>query len=142
MLCVYVYIARPIETIMIMMPSGGSWKKVDRSDQSSTSTSSQGSRKWITSSSIDDHTATNSTIAPKFEQEDDEKKQLSSPSPTYNRCNNNTCCICSDHINYNHIGVIRVCADCHTTKTPLWRSGPTGPKVEYYIYTSILAFTN
>lgn len=24
---------------------------------------------------------------------------------------------------------IRVCSDCHTTKTPLWRSGPKGPKV-------------
>ncbi|KAL3332218.1 hypothetical protein AABB24_032687 [Solanum stoloniferum] len=23
---------------------------------------------------------------------------------------------------------IRVCTDCHTTKTPLWRSGPKGPK--------------
>lgn len=25
--------------------------------------------------------------------------------------------------------VIRVCSDCHTTTTPLWRSGPQGPKV-------------
>lgn len=25
--------------------------------------------------------------------------------------------------------VIRVCSDCNTTKTPLWRSGPRGPKV-------------
>ncbi|URE42403.1 hypothetical protein MUK42_25727 [Musa troglodytarum] len=25
-------------------------------------------------------------------------------------------------------GVIRVCSDCNTTKTPLWRSGPRGPK--------------
>ncbi|KAK6941381.1 Zinc finger, GATA-type [Dillenia turbinata] len=24
--------------------------------------------------------------------------------------------------------IIRVCADCNTTKTPLWRSGPRGPK--------------
>lgn len=24
--------------------------------------------------------------------------------------------------------VIRVCSDCHTTTTPLWRSGPQGPK--------------
>ncbi|XP_039122623.1 GATA transcription factor 23-like isoform X2 [Dioscorea cayenensis subsp. rotundata] len=24
--------------------------------------------------------------------------------------------------------VIRVCSDCRTTKTPLWRSGPQGPK--------------
>lgn len=26
-------------------------------------------------------------------------------------------------------GVIRFCSDCSTTKTPLWRSGPQGPKV-------------
>lgn len=26
---------------------------------------------------------------------------------------------------------IRVCSDCNTTKTPLWRSGPRGPKVIY-----------
>ncbi|KQJ94055.1 putative GATA transcription factor 22 [Brachypodium distachyon] len=26
------------------------------------------------------------------------------------------------------MGVIRVCSDCNTTKTPLWRSGPCGPK--------------
>lgn len=24
---------------------------------------------------------------------------------------------------------VRVCSDCNTTKTPLWRSGPCGPKV-------------
>ncbi|KAF5743051.1 hypothetical protein HS088_TW09G01113 [Tripterygium wilfordii] len=30
------------------------------------------------------------------------------------------------YINSNN--AIRVCTDCNTTKTPLWRSGPTGPK--------------
>lgn len=29
----------------------------------------------------------------------------------------------------NTTTTIRVCADCNTTKTPLWRSGPRGPKV-------------
>ncbi|PIN05739.1 hypothetical protein CDL12_21724 [Handroanthus impetiginosus] len=29
---------------------------------------------------------------------------------------------------YNCNSPVRVCADCHTTKTPLWRSGPKGPK--------------
>ncbi|KAG6411655.1 hypothetical protein SASPL_129739 [Salvia splendens] len=29
---------------------------------------------------------------------------------------------------YNCDATIRVCSDCHTTKTPLWRSGPKGPK--------------
>ncbi|KAL0426900.1 UNVERIFIED_CONTAM: putative GATA transcription factor 22 [Sesamum latifolium] len=28
----------------------------------------------------------------------------------------------------NNNSPIRVCADCNTTKTPLWRSGPKGPK--------------
>ncbi|RCV22618.1 hypothetical protein SETIT_4G234800v2 [Setaria italica] len=27
-----------------------------------------------------------------------------------------------------NLGVNRVCSDCNTTKTPLWRSGPCGPK--------------
>ncbi|KAJ9183572.1 hypothetical protein P3X46_007409 [Hevea brasiliensis] len=31
------------------------------------------------------------------------------------------------HTNNNYINV-RVCADCSTTTTPLWRSGPLGPK--------------
>lgn len=25
--------------------------------------------------------------------------------------------------------IVRVCSDCNTTKTPLWRGGPQGPKV-------------
>ncbi|URD89781.1 hypothetical protein MUK42_28051 [Musa troglodytarum] len=28
----------------------------------------------------------------------------------------------------NGNGIIRICSDCNTTKTPLWRSGPRGPK--------------
>lgn len=40
----------------------------------------------------------------------------------------------SDHLSsntssmYNGNPAVRVCADCNTTKTPLWRSGPKGPK--------------
>lgn len=26
-------------------------------------------------------------------------------------------------------GHVKTCADCGTTKTPLWRGGPAGPKV-------------
>lgn len=40
--------------------------------------------------------------------------QSSAYSPPSNKDNNNN--------------TIRVCADCNTTKTPLWRSGPIGPK--------------
>lgn len=48
---------------------------------------------------------------------------------------------------------IRVCSDCNTTKTPLWRSGPKGPKVwiqllqshflklYYFLCTSIFTST-
>ncbi|XP_028774227.1 GATA transcription factor 21 [Neltuma alba] len=34
----------------------------------------------------------------------------------------------SNSNNNNNTITVRVCADCHTTKTPLWRSGPRGPK--------------
>ncbi|KAG6497265.1 GATA transcription factor 21-like [Zingiber officinale] len=37
--------------------------------------------------------------------------------------NNNT-----DSNSTSPSGIIRVCSDCNTTKTPLWRSGPRGPK--------------
>ncbi|XP_057466728.1 GATA transcription factor 21-like [Actinidia eriantha] len=42
-----------------------------------------------------------------------DQKQQSSPTKTEFSSNNNP---------------IRVCSDCNTTKTPLWRSGPRGPK--------------
>lgn len=32
----------------------------------------------------------------------------------------------------NNNNSIRVCADCNTTTTPLWRSGPRGPKVSVF----------
>lgn len=35
--------------------------------------------------------------------------------------------------------VVRVCSDCKTTKTPLWRGGPRGPKVIcLYIYCCLI----
>ncbi|KAA8521279.1 hypothetical protein F0562_011975 [Nyssa sinensis] len=34
----------------------------------------------------------------------------------------------TDSPSSNSNNFIRVCADCNTTKTPLWRSGPRGPK--------------
>ncbi|KAL7095953.1 hypothetical protein ACP275_10G054900 [Erythranthe tilingii] len=50
--------------------------------------------------------------------------------------NSNSLLESSDHLssgnsssyNNNNNYPIRVCADCNTTKTPLWRSGPKGPK--------------
>ncbi|KAA8534850.1 hypothetical protein F0562_029934 [Nyssa sinensis] len=55
--------------------------------------------------------------AQKFEEED--QKQPSSPMETDNSSNSSS--------NNSDIPV-RVCSDCNTTKTPLWRSGPRGPK--------------
>ena len=37
-------------------------------------------------------------------------------------------CLSSDNPS-SPTGSIRVCSECNTTKTPLWRSGPSGPKV-------------
>lgn len=37
---------------------------------------------------------------------------------------------------------VRVCSDCNTTTTPLWRSGPQGPKVIPLLYlTNYFNFT-
>lgn len=30
--------------------------------------------------------------------------------------------------------VLRVCTDCNTSETPLWRSGPAGPKVIFIMH--------
>lgn len=38
----------------------------------------------------------------------------------------------SNSSSYNNNSPIRVCSDCNTTKTPLWRSGPKGPKVNNF----------
>jgi len=38
---------------------------------------------------------------------------------------------CNSSSNQNSVP-LRVCVDCHTTKTPLWRSGPKGPKVHIF----------
>ncbi|OMO67310.1 Zinc finger, GATA-type [Corchorus capsularis] len=72
-------------------------------------------RKMMTSSDHADNNSSNSSTRPKFE----DQKQPSSSSPD-NSCSN------SSYNNNNN--TIRVCADCNTTKTPLWRSGPRGPK--------------
>ncbi|KAE8658176.1 GATA transcription factor 23 [Hibiscus syriacus] len=54
----------------------------------------------------------------KFE---DQKVQINQPSSSPDNSS-----ISSYYDNNNSL--IRVCADCNTTKTPLWRSGPRGPK--------------
>ncbi|KAD6795186.1 hypothetical protein E3N88_06082 [Mikania micrantha] len=51
----------------------------------------------------------------------EDHKQPNSPlmEETYNSSNSTSS---------NNLIPIRVCSDCNTTKTPLWRSGPRGPK--------------
>ncbi|KAK7839945.1 GATA transcription factor 21 [Quercus suber] len=48
----------------------------------------------------------------------EDQKQPMAPAKTDNSSNNS----------FNNNPIVRVCADCNTTKTPLWRSGPRGPK--------------
>ncbi|XVE97990.1 hypothetical protein REPUB_Repub03eG0066700 [Reevesia pubescens] len=94
------------------------WKKEERVE----SNHENNSAKWMSSKMgmmrkmmSSDHTDLSNSSTLNFEVQ----KQQSSSSPdnssnaSYNNNNNNT---------------IRVCADCNTTKTPLWRSGPRGPK--------------
>lgn len=60
---------------------------------------------------------TNNTVLIKLE---DQKQQPSSPMETENTSNASS--------NNMISSPIRTCSDCNTTKTPLWRSGPRGPK--------------
>ncbi|KAH1057068.1 hypothetical protein J1N35_035133 [Gossypium stocksii] len=64
------------------------------------------------------HTDLPKSSSPKIE--DQKLQNQPSPSPD-NSCN-------SSYNNDINNSPIRVCADCNTTKTPLWRSGPRGPK--------------
>ena len=59
----------------------------------------------------------------------EDQKQPMAPAKTDNSSNNS----------FNNNPTVRVCADCNTTKTPLWRSGPRGPKV-YFLYDCRLRF--
>ncbi|MFQ6638434.1 hypothetical protein Gotur_015124 [Gossypium turneri] len=89
------------------------WKKEERVE---THHQSHDSAKWMPSKMrmtrkmmSSDHTDLSNSPTPKSEDHQEQKQPSSSPD------NNNN-------------STIRVCADCNTTKTPLWRSGPRGPK--------------
>lgn len=56
-----------------------------------------------------------------------EDQQQQGTDNSSNNSNNN-------YSSYNS-PTIRVCSDCNTTKTPLWRSGPRGPKVCICIFS-------
>jgi len=106
------------------------WKKAEERNENLESVAAEdGSLKWmpakmrimrkmLVSDQTDTYTNSDNNTTHKF---DDQKQQLSSPLGTDNSSSNNY----SNHSN----NTVRVCSDCHTTKTPLWRSGPRGPKV-------------
>ncbi|CAH1418948.1 unnamed protein product [Lactuca virosa] len=61
----------------------------------------------------------------KLEDHQDHKEVASSPLMEENANSNSSNSTSSN----NNITIpVRVCSDCNTTKTPLWRSGPRGPK--------------
>lgn len=102
------------------------WKKEDK--QENNNQSDHGSMKWMSSKMrimrkmmrSSDHRDLSSNPRLKYE---DQK-----PSPLLETDNSSS----SSYINSNN--TIRVCADCNTTKTPLWRSGPRGPKVYIFLH--------
>ncbi|KAJ4832860.1 hypothetical protein Tsubulata_028620 [Turnera subulata] len=100
-------------------------KKEDRNLESHSS--EKGSDKWISSKirlmkkmMISDQTVADAPVITSSKLED--HKDLASPSSQTDNS------ISSNISPANSTCTIRVCADCNTTKTPLWRSGPKGPK--------------
>uniref|UniRef100_A0A5B7BBA3 GATA-type domain-containing protein n=1 Tax=Davidia involucrata TaxID=16924 RepID=A0A5B7BBA3_DAVIN len=93
------------------------WKKEDHGNENQSGHNN--SVKWMSSKMRLMKNSEIPTIitTQKFE---DQEKQPSSPVETDNSTNTSSS-------NNSNIPV-RVCADCNTTKTPLWRSGPRGPK--------------
>ncbi|GLT47821.1 hypothetical protein SLA2020_214830 [Shorea laevis] len=90
------------------------WKEEDKMKENSDQ-SDHGSVKWMSSKM---------RLMRKMMKSSDhgQKYEDQKPSSALETDNSSS----SSHNNINT--TIRVCADCNTTKTPLWRSGPRGPK--------------
>ncbi|KAJ4907762.1 GATA transcription factor 21 [Raphanus sativus] len=73
----------------------------------------------------DPHTLNQKTS---FEEYRDEDLKKVSPRTTTDVTMENRYNTINENGYNNNNGVIRVCSDCSTTKTPLWRGGPRGPK--------------
>nr|XP_043624486.1 GATA transcription factor 21-like [Erigeron canadensis] len=58
-----------------------------------------------------------------MEETDNNSSTINTTTATATSSNNN-----NNNSSSNNIPMIRVCSDCNTSKTPLWRSGPQGPK--------------
>lgn len=69
---------------------------------------------------VPDQRGTSYAVAENIMQRFEDQKLPLSPVGTDNSSNN---------YSNQSFNTVRVCADCNTTKTPLWRSGPRGPKV-------------
>ncbi|KAA8523242.1 hypothetical protein F0562_009665 [Nyssa sinensis] len=97
------------------------WKKEDPNYEKQ---SQNNSVKWMSSKmrlmqkmkNSDQKAAETPTITT---QRCEDQKQPSSPEETDHSSNSSS---------NNNNTPVRVCSDCNTTKTPLWRSGPRGPK--------------
>ncbi|KAE9609889.1 hypothetical protein Lal_00006398 [Lupinus albus] len=100
------------------------WKKEDMAENLQAA-DEDGSVKWLPSKirimrkMMVSGQTTDSYVGGSSMQKFEDQKQPLSPLGTDNSSNN--------YPNHNN-NTVRVCADCHTTKTPLWRSGPRGPK--------------
>ncbi|KAK7265367.1 hypothetical protein RJT34_32986 [Clitoria ternatea] len=102
------------------------WKKEERNENVEAG-GEDGSVKWMSSKMrmmrkmmVSDQSEAYVAAGISRHKFEDKKKQFS-PLGTDNSSNNY-----SNHSSNSN--TVRVCADCHTTKTPLWRSGPRGPK--------------
>lgn len=93
-------------------------KMVDHENRS-TSTNGHGSMKWMSSKMRVMRKVMPSNISPETE--------LCIPAKSINDMSRNLI-KSADHWNSSTAEIIRVCSDCNTTRTPLWRGGPKGPK--------------
>ncbi|KAF2613790.1 hypothetical protein F2Q70_00007902 [Brassica cretica] len=74
----------------------------------------------------EDHHLLNQKIS--LEEDHDEDLKKVSPRTTTAVTRENRYNTINENGYGNNNGLIRVCSNCNTTKTPLWRSGPRGPK--------------
>ncbi|KAI4335304.1 hypothetical protein L6164_013964 [Bauhinia variegata] len=104
------------------------WNKEERKEHDKAEEEEDGSLKWLPSKmriirkmmmGSDDKGNSDISANNSMHKFEDQTQPLSSPA-TDDSSSNTT--------SHNSNITIRVCADCHTTKTPLWRSGPRGPK--------------
>ncbi|KAJ0261543.1 GATA transcription factor 21 [Hirschfeldia incana] len=82
------------------------------------------------SNNNNDHKEDHHTLNQKtsFGKDHDDDRKKVSPSTTTDVTMENRYDTITENGYSNNNGVIRVCSDCNTIKTPLWRSGPRGPK--------------